>query len=365
MLSSFVRRPSRTPNGPWIPAADAGRLEGRGGRPPPDGWPPVRPGRYSAGAEGGPIGTFRPRARLEEEVHREAQTFADRRARDVRPGHRLDLTLASAWDLDALLAPLRGRPAGADAVGAAHYAGVVLARAWEAMRLRPRFVVDATTGEIALEASFLPLGGVEGTWRQRYVRDVCSLLEEPPEAVPILPGWSAPGGAHGPLLPRWLLGAALAGHPWAEGERPASGSAADLPRFIEGVLWIQESAVRHHVPDLSAHEESVVRSAVHALAWPPLGRRGNERGETNAAALADAVRDLGAEGFSRLRRVVAILAGSCDADLARAAGAVALAAGFGDDDPVVADALAARGLTPEAYPEGTIETFAAALGGPR
>lgn len=301
------------------------------------------------------MGVFRPRAGLEEEIFGEVRSWADRRARDLPPGHRFDSTFSSIWDVDALLAPYRGRPAGDEVVAAAHALGVTLARAWEAAGLRPRFVEDPETEEIAIEAEIDPGGGA---LRQRYLRDVCALVERPPEAVPVMPGWSAPmGGGGAPLLPRYLLGAALAAHPWADG-----AVAPALARRLRVHVWLQDSAARHLFPDLAPAEEPVVRAVLHQFSWPPVGAGGNPHGERNLAGLTDVVGGWGRDERGRLRRAISVLVRACDADLAYLAGAVARALGLGDDDPAVAAALAGRRLAAAAYPEGLVDAVAERLG---
>lgn len=316
----------------------------------------VRGCRDGGGADRS-VDAWRPRAGLEEEICDEARTFTDRRLRDLAPGHRFDLTYTSVWDVDRLLSAYRGKSAGAEVVGAAHYVGLVLSRAWESTNLRPRFVEDPSTDEVALEFE-TPEGA---TYRQRYLRDVCGLVANPPEALPIVVGHAAPAGPGG-LLPRYLFGAVLARQPWADGDWPRRPPTDDLARLMNAIVWLQESSVRHHFPDMTPPEEPVIRATLAAFLWPPLGYKGNPHGGMNLAALADVVRSWGEAEVARLRRTVTVLVQSCDADLAYLAGAMARAMRLEDDDVDVAQALAARGLSAEAYPPGLVEMAAERLG---
>jgi hypothetical protein len=76
------------------------------------------------------------------------------------------------------------------------------------------------------------------------------------------------------------------------------------------------------------------------------------------------VRAWGGAEIARLRRTVTVLVRSCDADMAILAGAMARALRLEDDDVDVAAALAARGLSAEAYPAGLVDAIAERLGAP-
>ncbi|MGC8763555.1 MAG: hypothetical protein ACP5VN_07995, partial [Acidobacteriota bacterium] len=100
-----------------------------------------------------------------------------------------------------------------------------------------------------------------------------------------------------PLLPRYLLGAALLSHPFAEGDYPAAPPGQGPAGEGHHSLCLEElalSCARDLVPE-DGLRRRILADFYGAVLWPPVGSFGNDYGTENLRRLAQAAAFAGPE----------------------------------------------------------------------
>jgi len=206
-----------------------------------------------------------------------------------------------AFVLDHLLAPYLGGEAPSEEVrdftaAAGVYLGLWLLRFWSRLGL-PVFWMDGALEACGPGVHVPREEGPPLAFALRVPGHVMALVASPPDPFPQYVGsWMTRRGGD-PLLPRYLLGAVLLSHPYAEGDYPAvppgEGPAGEAHRS----LCLEElalSCARDLIPE-DGLRRRILADLYGAVLWPPVGSFGNDYGTENLRLLAKAVAFAGPE----------------------------------------------------------------------
>lgn len=211
-----------------------------------------------------------------------------------------------AFVLDHLLSPCVGEEKPSeelrDFVAASGvYLGLWLLRFWSRLHL-PVFWMDGPLEACGPGAHVPREDGPPFSFVLRVPGHVMAMAASPPDPFPQYVGsWMTRRGGD-PLLPRYLLGAALLSHPYAEGDYPSlppgEGPAGEAHRS----LCLEELALScalDLVPE-DGLRRRILADLYGAVLWPSVGSFGNDYGTENLRQLAQAAAFAGPENRAEL-----------------------------------------------------------------
>lgn len=211
-----------------------------------------------------------------------------------------------AFVLDHLLAPHLGQEDPPEevrdfAAASGVYLGLWLLRFWSRLGL-PVFWVGGAL-EVCGPGVHVPReDGPPYTFVLRVPGHVMAMVASPPDPFPQYVGsWMSRRGGD-PLLPRYLLGAALLSHPYAEGDHPSAPPGEGPQGEAHRALCLEElalSCARDLVPE-DGLRRRLLTDLYAAVLWPPVGSFGNDYGTENLRLLAKAAAFAGPENREEL-----------------------------------------------------------------
>lgn len=206
-----------------------------------------------------------------------------------------------AFVLDHLLAPHLGeenpsRELRDFVASSGVYLGLWLLRFWSRLGLSI-FWKDGLLEECGPGVTLPRQDGPPFSFFLRTPAHVMAMVASLPDPFPQYVGsWMTRRGGD-PLLPRYLLGAALLSHPFAEGDYPAAAPGEGPAGEGHRALCIEElalSCAKDLVPEDTLRCR-ILSDLYGAVLWPPVGAFGNDYGTENLRLLAKSVAFAGAE----------------------------------------------------------------------
>ncbi len=188
------------------------------------------------------------------------------------------------------------------ALSAGVYLALWLGRFWASAELAPYWREGDLT-ECGMGTAVTPPGGEGLDFFVACPSHLMGFVLDPPDPFPQFAGSWMTRREGDPLLPRYLLGAALLSQPLAEGTYPQSApgegplGAAHL-RFSVDLL--ARSCARDVEPSDGVGRR-ILDDLYEAVLWPPVGAFGNDYGTENLRILAGKIAGAGPENLDAVR----------------------------------------------------------------
>ncbi|MEW5765041.1 MAG: hypothetical protein ACOYXN_08515 [Acidobacteriota bacterium] len=220
------------------------------------------------------------------------------------------------------------------ALSAGVYLSLWLGRFWASAELAPYWRNGDLT-ECGMGAAVTAPGGESLEFFVACPSHVMGFVQDPPNPFPQFAGsWMTPREGD-PLLPRYLLGAALLSQPLAEGTYPqaAPGEGPLGPAHLRFSLDLLARSCARDVEPTDGVARRILEDLYEAVLWPPVGAFGNDYGTENLRVLAGKIADAGPENLEAVRGALASMERGWTADGSYLAGLILRALDGREDLP--------------------------------
>lgn len=174
------------------------------------------------------------------------------------------------------------------ALSAGVYLSLWLGRFWSSAGLSP-FWREGDLAECGMGTAVEPPEGEDLEFFLACPSHVMGFVQEPPNPFPQFAGSWMTRREGDPLLPRYLLGAALLSQPLAEGTYPRAAP-GEGPLGAAHLRFSVDLLARSCARDLEPADgvgRRILEDLYEAVLWPPVGAFGNDYGTENLRLLAD------------------------------------------------------------------------------